>query len=208
MNHRQVPAERLGSPEAVCTVRITNMANVDNRKDFVLLALAASNEEPVVGVTKLVKYLYLLQQDYGWDAVFGVRDPYRFEPYDFGPFDSQVYADLNFLENVGFVRRRAAGPEPRAEHEEMRHLVSEWAMSDPEFAPEEEDDQFWEYSLTEDGKMFASRLAEGVDKEHLEQVEGIKRKWNRKPVNELLRWLYRTHPDTATNARLKHLKPT
>ena len=176
---------------------------IDNRKDLLLLVLGASEAAPVVGVTRLQKYLYLLQTDYRWDQVFQLSEPYDFRPYDFGPFDSQVYADLEFLRNVGLVEARLLGDEPRAENDELRHLSTEWATSDPEFAPWEEEDQVAAYSLTERGQEFVREFA--LDPERANELEGLKAKWNNRSLTELLRWLYKSHPDSATNTKLKHL---
>lgn len=165
--------------------------------------LGALDAEPVVGVTRLQKYLYLLQTDYGWSERFPVREPYSFQPYDFGPFDSQVYADLEFLQNVGLVEAKRLGEEPRAENDELRHVATEWGTSDPEFAPWEEDDQVAEYSLTSRGRDFVKQLE--LDPERASELDGLKGEWNRRSLTELLRWLYRSHPDSATNTKLKHL---
>jgi hypothetical protein len=177
---------------------------VDNRKDLLLLVLAAANGEPVVGFTRLQKYLYLLQREYHWDEVFGIADPYRFEAHNYGPFDAQVYGDLEFLENLKLVTRRAAGEEPVAESAEMRQVATE-AASDPEFAPWEDEDVTWEWSLTERGKGFAADLE--LDAEHAAQLDQLKHTWNQRSLTALLRWLYKTYPESASETVLKHLKP-
>jgi hypothetical protein len=34
----------------------------------------------------------------------------------------------------------------------------------------------------------------------------LKSKWNGRPLQDLLRWLYQTYPEWATNTRLTHLR--
>lgn len=51
-----------------------------------------------VGRTALVKFCYLLQ------TVYKVPLGYRFTLYSYGPFDSQVLADIGEAESLGFVR--------------------------------------------------------------------------------------------------------
>jgi hypothetical protein len=181
---------------------------IDNRKDFLLLLLAAHGEredaEPVVGVTRLQKYLFLLQHAHHWDQRFHIADPYRFEPYDYGPFDAQLYDDLVMLENAGLLERSPAGPEPSAENNESRRRDFDWATVDRELAPWESEDQIQSYALTDQGREFARRyeLASG----DAEVLIDLKRRWNGRPLQELLRWLYQTYPEWATNTRLPHLR--
>jgi uncharacterized protein YwgA len=181
---------------------------IDNRKDFLLLLLAASGEhepaEPVVGVTRLQKYLFLLQQEQGWDRRFQVENPYRFEPYDYGPFDAQLYDDLVMLENAGLVETSSAGPEPSAENNESRRRDFDWATVDRELAPWESEDQIQRYALTDRGREFASRYEISSGDE--EVLTNLKSRWNGRPLQELLRWLYQSYPEWATNTRLTHLR--
>lgn len=175
---------------------------VDNRKDLLLLVLAASDAAPVIGVTRLQKYLYLLQEERGWKP--RLKSTYDFRAYDFGPFDDQLYADLDFLENLHLVTKEPAGEEPSAESGEQREASDSWATSDPEFAPWEEDEAVWQYSLTDKGRAFVEHLQ--LDTSDREAIEDLKRQWNGRPLAQLLRWLYKTYPDTAVNTRLTHLR--
>jgi hypothetical protein len=175
---------------------------VDNRKDLLLLTLLADDGASVVGVTRLQKYLYVLQEDRGWRA--RLTTPYEFQAYDFGPFDDQLYADLDFLENLGLIQKTPDGEEPPAENGEQRATSDSWATNDPEFAPWQEDQEIWKYCLTDKGRRFAERLH--LDDAEREEIEDLKRKWNGRPLSELLRWLYKTYPDAAVNTKLIHLR--
>jgi len=181
---------------------------IDNRKDLLLLVLAAHGEhedaEPVIGVTRLQKYLFLLQNEHHWDSRFHIANPYKFEPYDYGPFDSQLYDDLAMLENAGLLSRRPAGPEPSAESSESRRRDFDWATVDRELAPWESEDQTQSYTLTKRGLEFAKRYQ--LDPGDAEVLTELKRRWNGRPLQELLRWLYQNYPEWATNTRLTHLR--
>lgn len=178
---------------------------IDNRKDLLLLVLAASGREPVVGVTRLQKYLFLLQEEYRWHEEFGLQDPYRFAAYDFGPFDSQLYDDLQLLENAGLISREAAGAESSAENQEARRWAYDWATIDREVMPWEEDNQIYRFELTPKGEEFVERYR--LDPAKVKQLEEIKDAWNRKPLQALLRWLYKKYPTWASNTKLEHLRP-
>jgi hypothetical protein len=176
---------------------------IDNRKDLLLLVLAADEGTPIVGVTRLQKYLYVLQEHGGWGPRLTTK--YDFRPYDFGPFDDQVYADLDFLENVGLIRKDPAGEEPSAETGEQQETSDSWGTSDPEFAPWQDDDATWVYRLTDKGREFVQRELP-VSGEEQESIEELKRTWNSQPLASLLRWLYSNYPDTAVNTKLTQLR--
>jgi hypothetical protein len=180
--------------------------HLDNRKDFLLLLLAAAGGEPVVGVTRMLKYAFLLQVQYHWAERFGISDPYSFEAYDYGPFDSQIYDDLQLLENVGLIKAEPTNtPEPLAERGELARQALESGTSDPEVVPWESEDAVRRYSLTSKGVHFVERLTlDALAKRELEELKGS---WNHRSLTELLRWLYKTYPDYATETRLTHLRP-
>jgi hypothetical protein len=178
---------------------------VDNRKDMLLLVLAAEDGEPVVGVTRLQKYLFLLQEKHQWDKRFRFSEPYRFRAYDYGPFDAQIYDDLAFFENVGFIEAEDGGPEPASERDELRGASDDAGLTDPEVRPWEETNFVRRYRLTEDGLNFARRIA--VSDDDRSTVEDMKRRWNERPLRELLRWLYAEYPEYAENTKLRQLKP-
>lgn len=198
------PVAERGMPSSLSgsVVIMAAWETVDNRKDLLLLVLAAEDGAPVVGVTRLQKYLYLLQDQHGWRS--RLKTTYDFRAYDFGPFDDQLYADLDFLENIGLIKKTPAGEEPPAENGEQRATADSWATSDPEFAPWEEDDATWQYRLTSKGRDFVGRLR--LDRSDREAIEDLKRQWNGRPLAQFLRWLYTTYPDTAVNTKLTHLR--
>lgn len=176
---------------------------VDNRKDLLLLVLDAEDSAPVVGVTRLQKYLFLLQERENWRD--RLKQPYEFRAYDFGPFDDQIYADLDFLENLGLIEKGAEGDEPSAESGEERAASESWATRDPEFAPEASNETIWAYRLTNKGRQFVRDRLQ-VDASDLETVESLKRQWNSVPLAQFLRWLYGEYPDMAANTKLTHLR--
>jgi hypothetical protein len=181
--------------------------SVEDRKDFVLLLLAArgakEEAEPVVGVTRLQKYLFLLQSEAKWDKRFAIREPYDFRAYDYGPFDAQLYDDLEFLENAQLIARHEAGPEPAADDEESRQQAYEWGTVSPEVVPWEDDDRIYRYELTDQGRRFVSRYQ--VNADDWATLTRLKGEWNDRPLQTLLRWLYRKYPGMAENTKLKHL---
>ncbi len=72
-----------------------------NSKDFLLLVVAASDAKPLTPV-QLQKSLFLISEA-NLDET--PNSFYEFEPYHYGPFDSNVYADAAILQSEGMVIR-------------------------------------------------------------------------------------------------------
>lgn len=75
-----------------------------NRADVLLAALAAPERKSFYPV-HLQKTLFLI--DHSLPKLFNQR--YAFQPYDYGPFDKDVYSDAEALKTAGFV---TIGQEP------------------------------------------------------------------------------------------------
>lgn len=70
-----------------------------NRKHWTLLALASAEGRPLSPV-QLQKSLFLLGREMAGDVG---PDYYQFEPYNYGPFDLEVYRDAERLAREGLV---------------------------------------------------------------------------------------------------------
>jgi hypothetical protein len=71
------------------------------RKDWALLVIAAAQGKPVSPV-QLQKALFLIDRNLS-SAQRGGGSRYKFRAYDYGPFDSAVYADADLLQGEGLA---------------------------------------------------------------------------------------------------------
>jgi hypothetical protein len=71
------------------------------RKDLTLLAIAFAAHKPLQPV-QLQKSVFLICQNLSAPQL-GIDRLYEFEPYDYGPFCSEVYRDADKLESEGLV---------------------------------------------------------------------------------------------------------
>jgi hypothetical protein len=72
-----------------------------NKHEIVLAALAAGGENATFSPVQVQKLLFLIDRE----AAKFVNGPhFDFRPYDYGPFDSNVYDTLAALEAGGLVR--------------------------------------------------------------------------------------------------------
>ena len=71
-----------------------------SRRPIVLAALAAAGENATFTPAQVQKLFFLIDRE----ASHLVDGPhFAFRPYDYGPFDSAVYVQLDILEREGFV---------------------------------------------------------------------------------------------------------
>lgn len=77
-----------------------------DRGDYVLAVLSAGSEQARFSPVQVQKLFFLLDREVP-DQVGG---PYfSFQPYDYGPFDSKVYNELDRLELLSLVDRVGHG---------------------------------------------------------------------------------------------------
>ncbi len=93
--------------EKICRFGKTAMGpNLTPRQAIVLAALATESGAEYAPV-QVQKLFFLIDENVS--AAFGGKQ-FSFEPYDYGPFDSAVYHELDTLARMGFVRIESKGP--------------------------------------------------------------------------------------------------
>ena len=86
------------------------MDKVVSSKDFLMLLLYAKGHkkqfEPIRGRTRIMKMVFLFDKEvrkkFNLDKVIPNNVLPDFTPYDYGPFSSKVFDDLEFLVELGF----------------------------------------------------------------------------------------------------------
>ena len=186
---------------------------IDNRKDILLLLLYSPGHgdtpnEPIVGRTRLVKMLFLFKQELlpilkqEGGIEIGEDNFYEFFAWDFGPFSTQVYDDINFFLLRAFVTSNAstgeALPESAAEWHEWLSAVDEDPDSDKATEYQEE-----EFVLTDRGAEFASDLYEELSSNQKEALRMFKKKLSKAALRGLLRYVYKQYPKYTTASKIK-----
>jgi hypothetical protein len=85
------------------------------RRDLLLLLIGLSDpsgQSGLGGITRIQKLLYLLEAE---GSVRPSGDGFQFEAYKAGPYSPKIYDDLEFLENLDYLRR---SPTPSVAREE------------------------------------------------------------------------------------------
>lgn len=181
---------------------------MDEENIFLLMNLlhargsSGKYNEPVEGITRLTKLLFLLKEE------SNIPSQFMFIPYKMGPFSSEIYKVIEFMKTY---------PEPTEEGALLK--VTEktaHAGIDPEAikylsdaASDTDDPQDIKFgtsifALTEMGEKVADKIWESLPVEHRNAIDGIKMKYAGLTLKDLLRYVYKQYPDMATKSEIKH----
>lgn len=138
-------------------------------KDWTLLVLAAAKGRPVQPV-HLQKALFVLSRQFSLEQL-QVENFYEFEPYDYGPFCSAVYADAEALASEGLV--------------EIDQLPNR---------------SYRQYSATEAGIAAGGVLREDIDPEVTEYLDRLVSWMSGRSFREVVSAIYKAFPDMKANS--------
>lgn len=188
------------------------MTQVTSSKDFLMLLLYAKGHkgkqcEPIRGRTRLMKMIFLFDKEirrkFNLSKVISRNAFPSFEAYDFGPFSAQVFSDLEFLIELGFVRVIPATGEDIFPEEAMEYDY--WQASSgfegDHVGPEYEED----FSLTALGKQFVEEGEAGeLSPEQQSALNEFKSRCTGTSLRSLLRYVYTKYPKTTTESKIRN----
>lgn len=149
------------------------------RKMLPLALLHATEGHQIEGRTRFQKLIFLMQKEGELDGL-EPTDTYRFEPYDYGPFSSKLYDDLD-------------------DHIERGLIADSMEKLD-----EEEDIVKYEYQLKEDGEEFVEEQLSDNDLQRIvEEAERIVQEYGDVQLPDLIDIVYSKYPDYAENSVLR-----
>lgn len=136
-------------------------------KDWTLLTIAVSRASPLTPV-QLQKSLFLLGQRLPDEVGPGF---YTFEPYNYGPFNKQVYVDAEDLESHGLVAL-------------VSHPGGDWR----------------DYVATPRGTKAASDLSKRASPKAVDYLSKLVQWTAERSFPELVRWVYANYPQYKVNS--------
>jgi hypothetical protein len=142
-----------------------------SRDEFLLLALASAKDGRLTPL-QIQKAMFLLKQE---AAQFVGPDFYEFVPYNYGPFNSSIYDDLNLLAASGLVS---------IDQSQGRS----WAM----------------YTITGAGQQRADRIRQNVAPAIRDYTENVVTWIKSQSFASLLRSIYAKYPNFAINSVFAH----
>ncbi|MFH1549939.1 MAG: hypothetical protein ABIH04_05210 [Planctomycetota bacterium] len=182
--------------------------DIKNRSEAVLLLFFAEDNvlkenAPIEGITRLEKMVFLIEKESNLLRKLGQKGEFGFRPYKMGPFSSEIYDEVDFLESLGLVNSRMSGKKQPAESVETENFLDEQMLDKYQKEDISHDDTERVYKLTEKGKEIARGLFESLPEQEQEFLVNLKKKFNRMSLRQLLRYIYKKYPDYATESEIK-----
>jgi len=167
------------------------------------------------GITRIQKLLYLLESE---ERIHPAGDGFHFEPYKAGPYSPRIYDDLEFLENLDYIRRSAPNEDSEVATEASDPEKAEvdltfdqlmgpedvMASGADEIAPTADSYEESRYYLTENGKRRVEQLLANKDyKPFIDGIRKVKSRFSKYSLNDLLYYVYTRHPEMTTESEIK-----
>jgi len=189
------------------------------RRDLILLLVGVDASghvgDAIGGLTRLQKLLFLLERE---EHVSTSGEGFVFEPYKAGPYSSRLYDDLEFLENLGLLKREVSGRATEIEIAEENEIAELDRLTFGDLMGDGGEDREGEsfdsaraadayeehrYSLTEMGCAKVKAILEGKDTQLVSSIRRIKSKYAAYSLTDLLHYVYTKYPDMTTESEIK-----
>ncbi len=184
---------------------------IASSKDLIMVLLYAKGPnkiiaEPIPGRTRLMKMIYLFKKEvwkqFELDKVIDQSALPDFRAYDYGPFSDNVYADLEFLRDIDFIRVKALSDDEASEEEAESYRY--WQINanvDPDPTSSYNDEEF---SLTDLGREFVEEtFRDKLTKQRWEILDEFKRRCTETSLKALLKYVYTKYPEDAEKSKIK-----
>jgi len=180
------------------------------KTDILLMLLAVDNNTPIVGTTRLQKLLFLVEHE---KEIRSEEGSFNFEAFKFGPASKTLYDDIEFLVNIGFLEKTgedssidnlSLGDLENVDVKRLLHGVTEAEGDEYEdriYEDTAEDDSIV-YRITEKGIDYL-RKNNLLNSNEAEQINNVKKKYGRKSLVELLKYIYTKYPEYTTESEIK-----
>lgn len=172
---------------------------VENSLDLLIVLLYAPGStnkpgEPVSGITRLQKLVFLLKQGEGPEAVVESAKEFLYKPFKMGPFSQELYRDLDVLKSLGFLRTR-----------KLEYLITDDddPESDDEASASSRVVESTQFELSGKGVCIGRDLFEGLKRRDREGLVEFKKFFNAIPLRQLLIFVYQKYPEFTTESTIR-----
>ncbi len=176
---------------------------IENSMDLLLVLLFApgkrGEEEPIEGITRLQKLIFLLREGKGPAELVQQAQEYEYKPYKMGPFSSELNQDIDELKSAGLLST-----------ERLEYLLPDDG-TESEYVEEEREAsgrgrhkvKSSRFKLTDFGQRVAGDLFKGMSKSERADLEEFKSFFNSISLRQLLIFVYEKYPRYTTNSTIK-----
>jgi uncharacterized protein len=150
--------------------------------------------EPVRGITRLQKLLFLLWKEGSFYKA--IPNLYGFEAYDFGPCMDDLYDDIDFAQDIGLIEIEEVPTGNEYEDADEESFLEAFGVRFPRRKTRRD------YSLTPSGLEAGGEIYNALQKDERERLVQVKKRFNNMPFFDLLRYVYQKYPNFAKKSVL------
>lgn len=178
---------------------------MENGTDLLILLLftpghTGKEGEPIEGITRLQKLMFLLRQGLGPGKMVDLAKMYGYKPYKMGPYSDELARDLEELIAAGIIRGDRLEYWIRDDSDEMLDADPDVDMP----ARKKKKVESIRYSLTQElGIQIGSDLWKTLDSAERRELKKFKTFFNALSLRQLLIFAYERFPEFTTESVIK-----
>ena len=177
---------------------------IENSLDILLVLLYAPGRssktgEPIEGITRLQKLMFLLQQGLGPKKLeVKAKQEFKFEPYKMGPYAESLQGDIDELLSIGLVRT-----------DRLRYLITDDGDARERYTEVEGEGEkrkvveSLRYELTSRGMDAGGELWGSMDEKAREELSKFKSFFGGLSLRQLLILVYEKYPRMAGKSEIR-----
>ena len=180
-------------------------------KDTLLLLLYSPGvmddpNEKIRGRTRLVKMIFLFQEEIYQKFKFDIENLAKFVEWKFGPWSEEVYSDIEFFKSIGFIGIEAeennASDITSEEVEEFEKWEDNISLTD--YATDEYQQEV--FTLTSLGKKYIenNKIFDSLSENQKAGLKEFKKKFNGVSLFSILRYVYEKYPKYILKSEIKN----
>lgn len=176
---------------------------IQNAIDLILALIYAPGSleeegEKIKGLTRLQKLIFLLWKEGDFEEY--VPELKDFVAYNYGPFSSGLYDDLEFAESIKLLSVKKSLPDYKLENvDEVEAYIEALDIAELDLSNLKTREDF---ELTNKGIEVAKEIWNEIGDEERKNLQRIKTIYNQMPFMQLIRYVYANYPDYTKKSLL------
>ena len=187
------------------------MSNKLNAADYLLFLLDTDERTPIIGAIRLMKMMFLFNQEIMPTISkkgVSVGELPHFFAYDFGPFSKDIYEQIDFFENLDFIKTSQIDvAEHTDEFDDWETIYGEDVLDNTlkdGYRRLNIDYKSIKYEITERGDRYVqAKISPEISDEIKTLLTSFKRKINSITTQQLLFYVYSRYEKFTTESKIK-----
>ena len=185
------------------------MSSIENRTQLLLALLYARTDQvgihwavPITGITRLEKLVFLLKVQEHFLPEVTEGEDFHFIPFRMGPWSEAVYDEVDFLESIGLLEKRATNRRNLVDVAHDNELFSEAVLDKYQQESSYPDEETVSFSLSKEGMNKARIIWDRLSDDEKSRIVRVKQQFNNMNLQQFLRFIYKTYPAYAKESEI------